>query len=244
MPSASVLTEAAIFGREHTTGRFLVETSDFAHEGGPRSDILWQAMVSDLELLACWRAGDQTAGSELFKRHFAGLYRFFVNKVDSEAEDLIQRTLMACVRYRDGLERVTSFKAYLFTVARNELYRHLRKRKPEGIDFTTDSVADLGPSPATLLGDRQRDRLLLGALRSLPVESQLLLELHYWEDLSTAELAAVLEVPHGTAKTRLRRAKQLLTEALRAGAEASPDDGIDRWIRSMRARLQLGESRP
>jgi RNA polymerase sigma factor (sigma-70 family) len=199
-------------------------------------------MMSDLELLERWRGGDQAAGSELFKRHFDGLYRFFINKVDAEAEDLIQRTLMACVRYRESLHGVTSFKAYLFTVARNELYRHLRKRKPEGVDFTTESVADLGPSPTTLLGERQRDRQLLGALRSLPVESQVLLELHYWEELSTSELAVVLDVPHGTAKTRLRKAKQLLGTALEQAPEPSPTDALELWIRSMRGRLQLTDS--
>jgi RNA polymerase sigma factor (sigma-70 family) len=199
-------------------------------------------MTSDLELMARWRAGDQAAGSDLFKRHFAGLYRFFVTKVDAEAEDLIQKTLMACVRYQNSLEEVTSFRAYLFTVARNQLYRHLRRHRAEEVDFATHSVADLGPSPTTLLAERQRDRQLLGALRSLPVESQVLLELHYWEELTTAELAVVLEVPHGTAKTRLRRAKQLLTAAFDAAPEPEPSDAMELWIRSMRARIDAAES--
>jgi RNA polymerase sigma factor (sigma-70 family) len=201
-------------------------------------------MTSDLELLGRWRAGQAAAGSELFKRHFDGLYRFFVNKVDTEAEDLIQKTLLACVRYQDALDRVTSFKAYLFTVARNELYRHLRQRRPQGVDFTIESVTDLGPSPTTLLGDHQRDRKLLGALRSLPVESQVLLELHYWEELSTAELATVLGIPHGTAKTRLRAAKQRLAKALQQAHEPEASDALELWIRSMRARLNVAASSP
>jgi RNA polymerase sigma factor (sigma-70 family) len=202
-----------------------------------RAGKLW-AVRSDLELLAAWRADDAAAGSELFRRYFDPLYRFFVNKVAGDAEDLMQNTWMACVRYGDHLERASSFRAYLFTVARNELYRHLRARRPSAdVDFGASSIADLSPSPMTVLGSAERERRLLGALRSLPVESQITLELHYWEDLSTAELAEILEVPQGTAKTRLRRAKQLLDQALRRGRQPTDTDAIDRWVRSMREKV-------
>ena len=83
----------------------------------------------------------------------------------------------------------------------------------------------------------QRDRDLLGALRSLPLESQVVLELHYWEDLSATELAEVLDMPVGTVKSRLRRAKQLLQTALHRGTEAPKDDALDAWVRSMRAKI-------
>lgn len=195
-------------------------------------------MRSDLELLASWRDGDQASGSELFRRYFDPLYRFFVNKVAVEAEDLMQNTWMACVRYGDSLERASSFRAYLFTVARNELYRHLRARRPDTeVDFGASSIIDLSPSPVTVLGSAERERRLLGALRSLPVESQVILELHYWEDLTTAELAEILELPHGTAKSRLRRAKQLLDQALHRGRKATDTDAMDRWVRSMREKV-------
>ena len=196
-------------------------------------------MATDLELLAAWRAGDRASGSELFKRHFDSLYRFFVNKLPDEAEDLIQSTWMACVRYADSVAKAASFRAYLFTVARNELYRSLRARGSGGeVDFSASAMVDLAPSPATVAGAAQRDAVLLGALRSLPVELQIVLELHYWEDLSGSELAAVLELPVGTAKTRLRRAKQLLTEALQGGEQAAQGDALEAWVRSMRGKIK------
>lgn len=195
-------------------------------------------MASDLELLARWGAGDQSAGSELFKRHFDSLYRFFANKLSAEAEDLVQSTWMACVRYSAKVEKAASFRAYLFAIARNELYRALRDRAPLGaVDFGTSSIVDLSPSPVTVAAAAARDRDLLGALRALPVEAQVVLELHYWEDLSATELAQVLDVPAGTAKSRLRRAKQLLVVALRRGKTATDDDGLEQWVRSMRAKV-------
>ncbi len=195
-------------------------------------------MPTDLELLTRWRDGDKAAGSELFARHFDSLYRFFVNKLAAEAEDLVQSTWMACVRYSDRVAEAASFRAYLFTIARNELYRALRGRAPSGeVDFGVSSIIDLSPSPATVAAAAERDRDLLGALRALPVDAQVVLELHYWEDLSATELANVLDVPVGTAKSRLRRAKQLLVVALRRGKEATEDDALDQWVRSMRAKL-------
>ena len=198
-------------------------------------------MRSDGELLAAWRADDQAAGSELFRRYFDPLYRFFVNKIADEAEDLIQNTWIACVRYGDSLERASSFRAYLFTVARNELYRHIRRARPcVDVDLGASSMVDLSPSPTTILGTAERDRQLLGALRSLPVEAQVILELHYWEDLSTAELAEILDLPQGTAKSRLRRARQLLDVALLRGDAAEDHDALDRWIRSVRGKIAPG----
>jgi len=196
-------------------------------------------VTSDLELLEAWRNGDKKAGSELFSRHFDSLYRFFASKVADDAEDLIQGTWMACVRYGDTVSKAASFRAYLFTVARNQLYRMLRNRQASGaaVDFTVSAIVDLAPSPATVAVAAQRDRDLLGALRSLPLESQLVLELHYWEDLSATELAEVLDMPVGTVKSRIRRAKQLLATALQRGKEATEDDALDDWVRSMRAKI-------
>ena len=197
-------------------------------------------MRSDLELLAGWQEGDRAAGSELFRRYFDPLYRFFATKLPDETEDLVQSTWMACVRYGERVAQAASFRAYLFTVARNELYRALRSRRPAGVDLGVSSVVDLAPSPATIAGSAQRERRLLGALRALPVQAQVILELYYWEELSTRELAEVLEVPLGTAKSQLRRAKQLLHQGLeRDDAQAPADDALDRWVQSMRAKIVI-----
>jgi RNA polymerase sigma factor (sigma-70 family) len=194
-------------------------------------------MSTDFDLLAGWRGGDKSAGSELFRRYFDSLYRFFLGKLPDEAEDLIQSTWMACVRYTEQVAAATSFRAYLFTMARNELCRALRQRRPrEQLDFGVTSLRDLSPSPRTAAAAGEEERALLGALRTLPLELQLLLELHYWEELSTSELADALEIPHGTVKTRIRRARDLLESALASSPRALQGDQLDAWVRSMRRR--------
>lgn len=191
-------------------------------------------------MLQRWRDGENEAGSTLLRRYFDNLHRFFASKVDDEVEDLIQATMLACVKYQESLEGVRSFKAYLFTVARNALYRHLRGRAKHGeVDFGVTSVVALGISPTSIIARREREQQLITALRSLPLELQLIVELHYWEGLSTSELAGVIDLPHGTAKSRLRRARRLLAEALERPtpvmADGVEDDaGLGSWVRSMR----------
>ena len=137
---------------------------------------------TDFELLDAWRAGDSEAGNALFERHFASVCRFFRNKVDEGVDDLIQRTFLACVESRDAFRGEASFRTYLFTLARNELFAHLRRREREHARFDPleQSVHDLGPTPTNIVAQKAEQRLLLQALRRIPVDLQVALELFYW----------------------------------------------------------------
>ncbi|HWB77708.1 MAG TPA: sigma-70 family RNA polymerase sigma factor [Nannocystaceae bacterium] len=203
---------------------------------------------SDLELLDAWRGGDATAGSELFARHFDAVCRFFRNKVSEGTDDLIQRTFLAMVESRDRFRGDSSFRTYLFTVARNELFAHLRKsgREQARFDPLEQSVYDLGPTPTTMVAQRKEQRLLLEALRRVPLDLQVALELFYWEDMSASELARMLELPEGTVRTRIRRARQLLEQALQELAEGDADlhstlAGLDDWAKSLREHVRKDE---
>jgi RNA polymerase sigma-70 factor (ECF subfamily) len=109
------------------------------------------------------------------------------------------------------------------------------------------SLADLGTSPSAVVARRNDRALLLDALRRIPVQLQIALELHYWEDMSTAEIAAALEIPHGTAKSTLRRAREHLRRALEDDVAAVPElarslEDLDAWARSVRASDGRGSS--
>ena len=201
-------------------------------------------MASDAALLEAWRAGDRTAGETLLARHFERLYLFFANKVETDLDDLIQRTMLACVRARDDIRDGAAFRAYLFSIARRELIAFFRARAKGGlVDTSVTAARDLGPSPSAILVNRAEQRHLLEALRMLPLDLQIALELHYWEDLAITDLARVFDVPVGTAKSRLRRAREQLAAALATLAESSdslPTTGadLDAWARSIRAELR------
>lgn len=192
--------------------------------------------LSDLELFALWRAGDNGAGSALIKRHFATLHRFFATKARGHEEDLIQTTFVACVEARDAFRGEASFRTYLFRIARLELFTHYRKRyRSSDIDFTITSIRDLGTSPSAALLRCQERELLEQALQQIALDQRIALELTYWEELAAPDIASVLGIPENTVYSRLRRAKGHLREALarlsdvaeersRAQALLLPDD--------------------
>ena len=205
-------------------------------------------MAEDLELLTAWRGGDTEAGRALFKRHF-GLVRGFLFGKTDEVEELVQRTFEAVLRARERLEVRSSVRAYILTIARHELYAWLRAkvRQPDLFAPQEHSVAAVLPSPSQVVAGRAEQRLLLEALRSIPLDYQIVVELHYWDELSTAELADVLGIPRNTVKTRLRKARQLLSDRLAALADSpelleSTTYDLERWARAIREQAQLDAS--
>jgi RNA polymerase sigma-70 factor (ECF subfamily) len=205
-------------------------------------------MVTDAELLEAWRAGDRRAGRELFDRHFAKIHRFFHNKVATGVDDLVQQTFLACTESRDGYRGDSSFRAWLFGIANNVLRMHLRAKHGQ-IDGSMQSVCDLGPSPSALVMARAEQRLLLEGLRRIPLDYQIVLELHFWEHMSGSEIADALAIPEGTVRTRLRRGRIALTEQVRGLAAAPAEvtstlDGLDRWAASIREQIGARRAEP
>ena len=176
-----------------------------------------------------WAQGDREAGSEFARRHFATLWTYFRNKVSEAPEDLIQATLMQCQRYRARLGDADDVRAYLLSIARSQLREHYRRARPQN-DLDSVSIRDLASTLDTKLHRRHVQDTVARALQSLTLAHQEILELHYWSELSVAEIAAVLDVPVGTVKSRLIRARDALrTQLPEAGA---PD--LDASLRGAR----------
>jgi len=195
--------------------------------------------IDDISLLDRWRSGDNDAGQALFERHFDSIYGFFETKCPADADELVQATFLACMRAREQFRKESSFRTYLFTIARNELYRILRtrQRRDAKLDFELSSIAELVSSAGTRLARNQEHRRLVEALQHLPVEQQTLLELHYWEDMDIAQLCEVFDVPAPTIRTRLHRARKALKEQMEGHAPAAvleTLDTMDAWARGLR----------
>ena len=206
----------------------------------------WMSTGADFGLLQAWRDGDEAAGEALFERHFDAIYRFFCNKVGRDVDDLVQQTFLGCLEARPRMRGDASFRTFLFAVARKQMLRHREGRYggPGGPSFQDSRVADLDASPTQLVVDHQEQALLLRALRRLPLDLQIALELFYWDSLPSAELAEVLEIPHGTVRSRLRRARELLREQV----ERLTDDptlaqstlgDFERWMGSVKRKAGL-----
>ncbi|HKP63432.1 MAG TPA: sigma-70 family RNA polymerase sigma factor [Polyangiales bacterium] len=172
-------------------------------------------MTSDLELLHAWRTGDNAAGSSLVKRHYRALHRFFFNKAHTHCDDLIQETFLVCIQAKEAFRGESSFRAYLFGLARYQLLTYYRKRKRvRQLDCTWSTVRDLGTTPSGVLARTQQQHRLQLALSRVPIDQQIALELTYWESLPAHEVARVLEIPENTVYSRLRRARARLRATL------------------------------
>jgi RNA polymerase sigma factor (sigma-70 family) len=198
---------------------------------------------SDEELCSQWMGGDQRAGATLVKRHFASVDRFFRFKVgEPHGPDLTQKTFLAVqVCVVEEKRTVSSFRPWLFGIARNKLLHHFRDdgRHRERIDFDASSVFDLDPSPSTIYSAGRRHRLLLAALQRLPLNVQLMLELHYWEEMTLAEIADVVEKPVSTVKIQIWRGRKRLFELMEVLAESQEDlettrGGLEDWAERVR----------
>jgi RNA polymerase sigma factor (sigma-70 family) len=196
----------------------------------------------DAELLNAWAAGDAEVGSRLFARHYRTVYRFFANKLASLAtvEDLVQQSFMACLEARARYRGDASLRTFLLAIARNVLLKHFREaRKLQAIDVDELSLADLGLGLSTVVGLRREQMLLLSALRNIPIDSQVVLEMTYWEQMSAREIGEVLGESEPAIRGRLRKAKLELRGAVESLAR-TPEEvtstlgGLERWAEGLR----------
>ncbi len=199
-------------------------------------------MPSDAELFDAWCTGDQNSGAQLFDRHFAPISRFFRNKVADEFEDLVQQTFTSCLEARSSFRRDSSFRTFLFGIANNVLRNYFRTRRRNRLEFTEVSAHDLLPGPSTIVAKAREQKLLLEALRHIPLEFQVILELFYWEGMTAKGVGEIVGESEYTVRNRLRRGKELLRKQMETLAESvaqleSTLGGLDGWAKGIHESL-------
>jgi RNA polymerase sigma-70 factor (ECF subfamily) len=201
-------------------------------------------LSDDVQLLQAWRDGDTASGERLVAQHFDAVCRFFRNKVGDEAPDLIQQTFLACCEGRDRIRGDSTFRTYLFGVARNVLLTHFRRRRKaqERFDPLTQTAAGLGASLGSVVARKREEQVLLQALRTLPLDLQIVCELYHLEGVTARELGEMYGLTEPGMYGRLRKAR-LLIDAEVARIARSPElrestlHGLEDWARSLREQL-------
>lgn len=172
----------------------------------------------DFDLLRRWREGDTAASDELARRHYESVMRFFEVRLQHAAEDLTQKTFLACIEALEHRNPHTSFRAYLFGIARNQMLMYLRSGGSREDLLRQFADTTERPSRRTsltgLFARTEQQSLLLQALVELPADLQIVVQLYYWESMPTAEIGEVMGVPPSTITTRLARSRELLKRAL------------------------------
>jgi len=166
------------------------------------------------------RAGDDHAWAELIEATADDIFRMAVSftRNRTEAEDLTQEVFLKLWQNLHHYLRGSSFRAWAFRVARNlfvDSYRRAREqRKATWVDPEFLETIPGGDDPHTGAVRRQRLELARAALERLPEELSQLILLRDFADWSYEELAAELELPLGTIKSRLNRARRELAAAI------------------------------
>lgn len=145
----------------------------------------------------------------LYREHGAAVLSYLERRCPTEcAPDLLQETFLQVVRQADRKEEVITPRAWIFGIARNVLSRYFRDQPPEPSAFEA-ALTSSEPEDARL--PRMRE-----AMARLPAELRETLELRIGQELSYEEIAAVLQIPLGTVRSRLHHAVKRLREALMA----------------------------
>ncbi len=163
------------------------------------------AFIDDRTLLTRIKHGDEQAMEALYRR-FSGPVYLVARRVlqdSGQAEDVMQLIFLQLWKSTSGFHREGgSLGAWLIVVARNKAIDSLRRRKP------SDSINEtILASPFNLAEEAERNVLMTRvrrALVNLPDEQRQTLELAFFEGLSHAEIAARINIPLGTVKTRIR----------------------------------------
>ncbi|MDC0721080.1 RNA polymerase sigma factor [Nannocystis bainbridge] len=203
---------------------------------------------TDEALLLAWIDGDAVAGKQLVTRHYRRILLFFYGKVGPElGRDLTQSTFETLCAKKVVFRGEASVLTYLFGIARWKLVHHLRSRRLHAERFEplehSVELPDVERSITSLFMGRQREALLVRALRSLPLDDQIVLELKEYEGMTSRELAEVYEVGRDTMSSRINRARQRLTAAVQRAAESaqlidSTLTGLDACMREIRDRIE------
>ena len=171
----------------------------------------------DRSLIDRARNGDPDAFETIVRARMDAVYRLTSAILGDEADarDAAQETFVAAWRQLPRLREPEKFEAWLQRVAVNASRMTLRARGRRRIREIPSSLVTALSNRTAMTGESSSDAARLDeALRDLSVDQRAILVLHHLEGRPIAELAGILDIPIGTAKSRLFAARRALTAAL------------------------------
>jgi RNA polymerase sigma factor (sigma-70 family) len=184
--------------------------------------------MQDCNLVDLAREGNQGAFAELLERYRDAIYFMLLKMVNNknDAEDLTIEAFGKAFRNLTQYSPNFAFSTWLFKIATNNCIDFLRKRRSDilSLDAPIDSgeyeqaaipVASDVLDPEELIIKEQKYILMNQIVQKLKPRYRKLIELRYFREFSYEEIAAELELPIGTVKAQLFRARELLYNILK-----------------------------
>ncbi|MEZ5013243.1 MAG: sigma-70 family RNA polymerase sigma factor [Chitinophagales bacterium] len=185
----------------------------------------------DLDLVERARSGDQSAFTELMVRYRDSIHYMLLKMVHNrdDAEDLAIEAFGKAFLHLDKYTPDYAFSTWLFKIASNNAIDFIRKKKVQTLSlddqqdaFTqivSSNMVNNAPDPEEIFIKDQRAALLRTILQELSPKYRTLVELRYFDELSYEEIAEKQNLPLGTVKATLFRARDLLFEILKEHRE-------------------------
>jgi RNA polymerase sigma-70 factor, ECF subfamily len=183
----------------------------------------WLKMVAvdaDLKpLVREARAGEPGAWERLLHRYQLPLYTYAFELVRNEQAslDIVQETFVSAVRHVVSLREDEKFGSWLFGIAHQKCIQHWRRQNRERVFATVEVLEELparDESPDDLLIRREQEEEFMRLLQRLPLAHREVLLLHFIEDFSIEQIAAITGAPPGTIKSRLHYARSGLRQLI------------------------------
>lgn len=186
----------------------------------------------DIELVGKARKGDQLAYAELLGRYRDAIYFMLLKMVNSpvDAEDLTIEAFGKAFKNIDQYTPNFAFSTWLFKIATNNCIDFIRKKRTShvSLDQTVDGEDSLSPSsliqsdtpdPELTMINKQKIKHMRKIVSRLKPRYRTLVELRYFKEYSYDEIAVELDIPIGTVKAQLFRARELLLNILNRSQE-------------------------
>ena len=185
---------------------------------------LSRTMESDIELMLRAKTGDDSAFTELMRRHYKGVvnyvYRFTNDRANSE--DLAQEVFLRVYRSVKRYNPQAKFSTWLYKIATNLCITEVKSRNKNqtvSLDEMQENTGDLGDSksedPSDLTLRREIGTAIFEALKSLSERERVAIILCKYEDLPYEEVAEVIGCTIGAVKTYVHRGRMKLIEKLK-----------------------------
>ena len=186
--------------------------------------------LADHELVTAAQGGDRGALDQLLRRHYDRVHAV-CRRITGHAgaADAAQEAMIAIVRNLERFDGRSSFGTWVYRIATNASLDELRRRKRRAVPSPTEDDEHGHHDRADPSGGARMDGLgdhlaLAAALRSLPDDYRLPVVLRDVADLDYAEIAAILDIPAGTVKSRIARGRAALAAALSGTPGNQPTD--------------------
>ncbi len=198
------------------------------------SNKLSSKALEDYELVQAAIIGDQKAYAELMDRYRQSVFHTMLKMVNNrdDADDLTIEAFGKAFNKLNSYAPRYAFSTWLFKIAINNCIDHIRKKRlhllsiDDPIEYDSDydythNIRAIQLDPEEKFIRDQKVQLMRSMLNKLSYKYRLMIELRFFEEMSYEEIATELEIPLGTVKAQLFRAKEILFELLQSPAARS-----------------------